>query len=98
MAKFNTATTNALKDLYGLGQKPTSWDYRDFVDCIQDGIEGHEHRLGGGQGSGTGDAAPIEYFHQVLDVNMYNIHALLRLLATRPGFASYIPKSTWEHT
>lgn len=95
MAKFNDVTREGIRALYRLGQKPTADDYYTFIDAIQDGIEGHEHRLGGGQGSGTGDAEADEYLYQVLDVNMYNIHAFLRLLTTRPELAVHIPITAW---
>jgi hypothetical protein len=98
MTKLNTAERQRLQDLYGIGAKPTSWDYRDLIDAIQEGIQSHQHRLSGGPGSGTGDASPLFYTHALHDANLHNIHAWLRLLTTHPALAAHIPTTTWEDT
>ena len=98
MSKLTNVARQAIADLYGIGAKPTSWDYRTMIDAIQDGIESHEHRIGGGPGTGTGDASTENYAQAVLDINLHNIHAWMRLLATRPDLAANIPVQTWQNT
>ena len=59
MGKFTDAVKTALQNQFKDDDIPTEQGFADWIDAVQAGIQEHEHKSGGGPGSGTGDAAPI---------------------------------------
>lgn len=59
MGKFTDAVKTALQAQFKDDDIPTEQGFADWIDAVQAGIQEHEHKSGGGPGSGTGDAAPI---------------------------------------
>ena len=60
MSKVTDAQVAAIKALFKTGDTLTEQNFADLIDLIADAAEDHEHVSGGGPGSGTGDAAPIQ--------------------------------------
>ena len=59
MSKVSDALINALKAKFETGDIPDGPDFSEFLDAVQEAAQDHEHRYGGGPGSGTGDATPV---------------------------------------
>jgi hypothetical protein len=96
VTKFDTNVRDQLKSYFEAGDKPTQEQWHALIQAIQDGIEGHEHKRGGGCDSGTGDAAPVGFPDQWHDSHLRNIRAWRRRLATRPDLAAEMVAKTWQ--
>jgi len=61
MSKFTNAIKATLKSYFEAGDQPTEAQFAEWIDAIQAGIQEHQHKSTGGQGSGTGDAARVNW-------------------------------------
>jgi len=68
MAKVNSARIAAIKANFEHGEVITEDNLADLIDAIAEAAEAHEHKSTGGDGSGTGDAGPIDHTDIVIDV------------------------------
>ena len=59
MAKVNSERIAAIKSHFEHGEVITEANLADLIDAIAEAAEAHEHRPSGGDGTGTGDAAPV---------------------------------------
>ena len=61
MPKVDSTRIAALKALYQTGDTLTGTNLADFIDAVAEAAEAHEHISTGGDASGTGNAAPIDF-------------------------------------
>ena len=59
MAKVNSTRIATIKGNFEHGEVITETNLGDLIDAIAEAAEAHEHRSSGGDGTGTGDAAPV---------------------------------------
>ena len=59
MAKVNSTRIATIKGNFEHGEVITETNLGDLIDAIAEAAEAHEHRASGGDGTGTGDAAPV---------------------------------------
>jgi len=60
MSKVDNTRIAAIKALFETGDTLTEQNFANLIDAIQEAAQEHEHVPGGGPGSGTGNAAPIQ--------------------------------------
>jgi len=59
MPKVTSNAVALVKSLFEVGDVLTEENFAELIDLIANAAEAHEHTAFGGDGSGTGDAAPI---------------------------------------
>ena len=59
MPKVTSDVITDIKALFEAGDTLTEQNFATLIDAIADAAEAHEHTATGGDGSGTGDAAPV---------------------------------------
>jgi len=100
MSKFDDAIREVLQSLFEHGDVPDEDDFALFIDAIANGVEWHEHRPGGGPGSGTGDAAPLlptmEEGELIRDISLDNLDAWRKLLTSHPHLAAEGLMKVWR--
>ncbi len=67
MAKVDDLRVDELEAQFMTGKRPPQESYWDIFRAIQEAAQEHEHTPQGGPGTGTGDAAPVEFLRLGLD-------------------------------
>jgi len=100
VGKFDDLIRTNLEAIFEHDDVPDQDDFAFFVDAVADGIEWHEHRPGGGPGSGTGDAAPVlpklSPGDKIRDTFVDNVDSWRKLLPSHPHLAARAVPVRWE--